>query len=45
MDEWQNIFIIDGTLYITSAVFFVLFGSGEVQKWNKRDSYKDLMKV
>jgi MFS transporter, ACS family, solute carrier family 17 (sodium-dependent inorganic phosphate cotransporter), other len=45
MNEWRNVFILDGTLYILSAIFFMIFGSGEVQKWNKRDSYKDLMKI
>jgi MFS transporter, ACS family, solute carrier family 17 (sodium-dependent inorganic phosphate cotransporter), other len=43
MDEWRQIFVLDGILYIVSAVFFMIFGSGEVQKWNRRDS-RDLVK-
>lgn len=45
MSEWRWIFAIDGTLYILSAIVFIIFGSAEVQKWNKRDSHKDLLKV
>lgn len=35
MSEWRNVFILDGSLYIASAIFFMFFGSGEVQRWNK----------
>lgn len=45
MSEWRNVFILDGALYIISAVFFMFFGSGEVQSWNRKESYKPLIKV
>lgn len=35
MNEWQYIFIIGGIVYILPALFFMIFGSGEVQKWNE----------
>lgn len=36
MDEWQWIFLIGGFVYILPAIFFIAFGSGEVQKWNEK---------
>lgn len=45
MSEWRYIFALDGTLYIASAFFFMLFGSAEVQKWNRKDSQKNLLKL
>lgn len=35
MAEWQWIFIIGAFIYILPGVFFMAFGSGEVQKWNE----------
>jgi len=32
--EWQNVFLVGGGLYMGTAVIFILFGSGHVQKWN-----------
>lgn len=34
IDEWSIIFIIGGVFYILPAALFILFGSGNVQKWN-----------
>lgn len=45
MSEWRYIFALDGTLYIASALFFMLFGSAEVQKWNRKDSHNELLKL
>jgi hypothetical protein len=45
MAEWREIFMLDGALYITSAIFFMLFGSGSVQRWNMTKSHKDLQKL
>lgn len=39
VDEWNQIFFISSAMYIFTAIFFMLFGSGEVQYWND-DSYK-----
>lgn len=42
MQEWQYIFIIGAFVYILPALFFILFGSGEIQQWNEgRKSNKD----
>lgn len=35
MDEWSIIFIIAAIAYILPAFIFILFGSGNVQKWNE----------
>lgn len=34
IDLWRIIFIIAAVIYIASAVFFVVFASGEIQTWN-----------
>lgn len=41
MDEWQYIFMIGAAVYITPGIIFMLFGSGEVQKWNQREEKED----
>lgn len=33
-EEWTKIFWIGGGVYIVPALIFMMFGSGEVQKWN-----------
>lgn len=43
MTEWRNVFVLDGSLYIASAIFFMYFGSGEVQRWNKVKSDDDFV--
>ncbi|CAK1586918.1 unnamed protein product [Parnassius mnemosyne] len=32
--EWRPVFITGASLYIASAVYFILFGTGETQSWN-----------
>lgn len=32
--QWNTIFIINAILYIVPAIIFILFGSGQIQKWN-----------
>lgn len=32
--EWRPIFMTGASLYIASAVYFILFGTGETQQWN-----------
>lgn len=34
IESWGIIFIIAALAYILPSLFFVLFGSGEVQSWN-----------
>lgn len=41
MAEWQWIFIIGGFVYIVPGLFFMAFGSGEVQKWNESNKSDD----
>lgn len=33
--EWRYIFVTGATVYIVPALFFMLVGSGEDQKWNE----------
>uniref|UniRef100_A0A182K207 Major facilitator superfamily (MFS) profile domain-containing protein n=1 Tax=Anopheles christyi TaxID=43041 RepID=A0A182K207_9DIPT len=35
MEEWQYVFMIGAAAYIVPALIFVIFGSGQVQKWNE----------
>uniref|UniRef100_A0A182NQ00 Major facilitator superfamily (MFS) profile domain-containing protein n=1 Tax=Anopheles dirus TaxID=7168 RepID=A0A182NQ00_9DIPT len=35
MSEWQYVFMIGAAAYIVPALIFVVFGSGQVQKWNE----------
>ncbi|XP_031630275.1 sialin-like [Contarinia nasturtii] len=39
VNEWNQIFLISATLYVSSAIVFMAFGSGKVQDWND-DTYK-----
>ena len=41
MDEWQYVFYIGAAVYIVPALFFIIFGSGEVQKWNEKKDDKE----
>lgn len=34
IDLWRIIFIIAACVYIASAIFFIIFASGEIQPWN-----------
>ncbi|CAH0725775.1 unnamed protein product, partial [Brenthis ino] len=33
-EQWRPVFFIGASVYIVSAVFFILFGSGNTQHWN-----------
>uniref|UniRef100_A0A336LRM6 CSON010445 protein n=1 Tax=Culicoides sonorensis TaxID=179676 RepID=A0A336LRM6_CULSO len=33
-DEWRQVFLIAGSVYIVPAIIFMIFGSGQVQSWN-----------
>ncbi|RXG52132.1 hypothetical protein Avbf_10577 [Armadillidium vulgare] len=33
-DSWRKVFFIAGGIFIFDAIFFLIFGSGEVQDWN-----------
>lgn len=35
MEEWRILFFIGGAVYIMPAIFFIIFGSGNVQEWNE----------
>lgn len=41
MDEWQYVFGIGAMAYIAPAIIFIIFGSGEVQKWNDKKEAAD----
>lgn len=40
-EEWTKIFWIGGGVYIVPALVFMVFGSGEVQKWNDLSDSKE----
>jgi len=33
-EEWQKIFFVGAGIFISTNIIFILFGSGNVQKWN-----------
>ncbi|XP_030566420.1 sialin [Drosophila novamexicana] len=35
IDEWFWVFVIGAAAYILPAIFFWIFGSGKIQKWNE----------
>lgn len=39
-EQWRPVFFVGASVYIVSAIFFIFFGTGEIQKWNF--SEKDL---
>lgn len=36
LDTWKYVFWIGGAVYIVAAIVFMLGGSGEEQRWNRR---------
>lgn len=36
MLEWRIVFFISAAIYATGAIFYGIFGSGEVQPWAKQ---------
>lgn len=38
LDEWQYVFYIGAAAYIIPALLFMVFGDGNVQKWNEPKS-------
>lgn len=37
--EWRPVFIIGGLVYITTAIFFIIFGTASIQPWNDMSNY------
>ncbi|XP_062560564.1 sialin-like [Armigeres subalbatus] len=35
MEQWKHIFFINASIYVVSALTFIVFGSGKVQSWNE----------
>ncbi|CAG4951904.1 unnamed protein product [Colias eurytheme] len=33
-EQWRPVFFIGASVYIVSAIFFILFGTGNIQPWN-----------
>ncbi|KAK3095969.1 hypothetical protein FSP39_021470, partial [Pinctada imbricata] len=40
-EEWQTVFYITAAIYVTGAIVFVIFGSGDQQDWDPKDRDKD----
>jgi MFS transporter, ACS family, solute carrier family 17 (sodium-dependent inorganic phosphate cotransporter), other len=45
MAEWQYVFGIGALVYIIPAFVFIIFGSGEVQKWNEKKDTNDVVQA
>ncbi|RZB39599.1 inorganic phosphate cotransporter [Asbolus verrucosus] len=39
--QWQTVFYVASIIYVVSDIFFVVYGSGEVQEWNDEISTKE----
>lgn len=39
-EQWRPVFFVGASVYIVSAIFFILFGSGQTQDWNYIDMDK-----
>lgn len=33
-EDWRPVFFIGASVYIVSAIFFIIFGTGLIQNWN-----------
>lgn len=40
--EWRTVFYIGASIYLTSALFYLIFGSGELQKWAVEEKTLDV---
>ncbi|XP_013180216.1 PREDICTED: uncharacterized transporter slc-17.2-like [Papilio xuthus] len=40
-DQWRPVFFVGASVYIISAVFFIAFGTGNIQPWNFVDDDKE----
>ena len=38
-DEWQIVFYIAAAIYVFGAVFYLIFGSGELQPWAREERH------
>lgn len=46
-EQWRPVFFVGASVYIVSAIFFIIFGTANIQPWNfpqddKRDSKGDI---
>ncbi|CAK1555783.1 unnamed protein product [Leptosia nina] len=44
-DQWRPVFFIGASVYIVAAIFFILFGTGNIQPWNFASDDKDDDKI
>lgn len=40
--EWRTVFYIGASIYLTSALFYLIFGSGELEKWAVEEKTLDV---
>ncbi|XP_047535676.1 sialin-like [Vanessa atalanta] len=40
-DQWRPVFFVGASVYVVSAIFFILFGTGNIQDWNFSESGKN----
>lgn len=41
-EEWKWVFIIGAIVYIAPGIFFMIFGTAEIQKWNYESDEQSL---
>ncbi|XP_046969746.1 sialin-like [Vanessa cardui] len=44
-DQWRPVFFVGASVYVVSAIFFILFGTGNIQDWNFSESGKNESKA
>lgn len=42
LKEWQTIFLISAGIYIAANIFYLIFGTGVEQPWNRVSERKSL---
>ncbi|XP_062531601.1 sialin isoform X2 [Bombyx mori] len=40
-EQWRPVFYIGASVYVVSAVFFIFFGTGNIQDWNFAENTKE----
>lgn len=40
-ESWRPVFFLGASVYIISAIFFIIFGTGNIQSWNFAPDDKD----
>lgn len=41
-ESWRPVFFLGASVYMISAIFFIVFGTGNIQPWNFEPEDKDV---